>query len=328
MQLGAVMKTLGRLVLLVLVLALVFGITLYEQPLWVQRQDVHLGLFLHRVQSNYVMTPEGRVHYYEAEPRFAPEHGIPIVLVHGLGDRAESWAPMLERLKKAGFHVYAPDLLGYGRSPKPGDSDYSIATQEKFVADFIQALGLPKTDVGGWSMGGGIALKLALDHPEMVDRVVVYNNVGIRFNLTYSPAELFHPHDGVEVQRLFSMMEPTAPPLPNFVRKDILSHMDANQWVVDRGVESMLTYKDAVDGQLSGIKEPLLIVWGDKDGLIPLEVGQKMHAMVPGSELDVIEGCGHLAPATCPVQVAAATATFLTADPAPAGGMRTLVRTK
>ena len=112
------MKTLGRLVLLVLLLVLVFGIVLYEQPLWVQRQDVHLGLFLHRVQSNYVMTPEGRVHYYEAEPRFAPGHGIPNVLVHGLGDRAESWAPMLERLKKAGFHVYAPDLLGYGRSPR------------------------------------------------------------------------------------------------------------------------------------------------------------------------------------------------------------------
>jgi len=321
------MKTLGRLVLLVLLLVLVFGITLYEQPLWVQRQDVHLGLFLHHVQSNYVMTPEGRVHYYEAEARI-PGGGVPLVLVHGLGDRAESWAPMLERLKKAGFHVYAPDLLGYGRSPKPADSDYSISTQEKFVADFIQALGLQKTDVGGWSMGGGIALKLALDHPEMVDRVVVYDNVGIRFNLTYSPAELFHPQDGPGVQRLFSMMEPTAPSLPTFVRRDILRHMDENQWVVDRGVQSMLTYKDAVDGELSGIKEPLLIVWGDKDELIPLDVGQKMHAMVAGSELDVIQGCGHLEPATCPVQAAAATVAFLKAEPAPAGGERTLVRSK
>ena len=321
------MKTLGRLVLLVLLLVLVFGITLYEQPLWVQRQDVHLGLFLHHVQSNYVMTPEGRVHYYEAEARI-PGGGVPLVLVHGLGDRAESWAPMLERLKKAGFHVYAPDLLGYGRSPKPADSDYSISSQEKYVADFIQALGLQKTDVGGWSMGGGIALKLALDHPEMVDRVVVYDNVGIRFNLTYSPAELFHPQDGPGVQRLFSMMEPTAPSLPTFVRRDILRHMDENQWVVDRGVQSMLTYKDAVDGELSGIKEPLLIVWGDKDELIPLDVGQKMHAMVAGSELDVIQGCGHLEPATCPVQAAAATVAFLKAEPAPAGGERTLVRSK
>jgi pimeloyl-ACP methyl ester carboxylesterase len=321
------MKTLGRLVLLVIVLVLAFGITLYEQPLWVQRQEVHLGLFLHHVHSNYVMTPEGRAHYYEAEAPI-PGGGVPVVLIHGLGDRAESWAAMLERLRQAGFHVYAPDLLGYGRSPKPADSDYSLSTQEHFVADFVQALGLQKTDIGGWSMGGGVALKLALDHPEMVDRVVVYDNVGIIFKPAYSPAEVFHPKDGAGVQRLFSLMEPTAPPLPGFVRRDILSHMDENQWVVDRGMQSMLTYKDAVDGQLSGIKEPLLIVWGDKDELIPLEVGQKMHAMVPGSEMDVIEGCGHLTPATCPVQAAAATIAFLKADPAPAGGMRTLARSK
>ena len=317
------MKTLGRLVLLVMALGLVFALTLYEQPLWVQRQHTHLGLFLHRVQSNYVLTPEGRVHYYEAESR-VPGGGVPLVLIHGLADRSESWAPMLERLKKKGFHVYAPDLLGYGRSPRPTGSDYSISTQEQFVADFIQSLGLQKTDIAGWSMGGGIALKLALDHPEMVNRVVVYDGVGLKFTPTYSALEVFHPVDGPGVQTLFTLMEPTAPPLPKFIRRDILRHMDANQWVVDRSLQSMLTYKDAVDGTLSGIKEPLLIVWGDTDQLVPLAVGEKMHAMVPASELDVIKGCGHLAPALCPGRVADATVVFLKADPAPAGGMRTL----
>ena len=159
------MRTLGRLVLVVLVLGVLLGITFYLRPLWVMQQGTHFGLFLSRVQSNYVLTPEGRVHYYEAEPRI-PGGGIPIVLVHGLGDRDEAWAPMLRRLKRAGFHVYAPDLLGYGRSPRPENGDYSINGQTKFVYDFIQALGLQKTDLGGWSMGGWIALKLALDHPE------------------------------------------------------------------------------------------------------------------------------------------------------------------
>jgi len=321
------MKTLGRLVLLVVALGLVFALTLYEQPIWVQRQHTHLGLFLHRVQSNYVMTPEGRVHYYEAESRI-PGGGTPLVLIHGLADQSESFAPMLERLKKRGFHVYAPDLLGYGRSPKPAGSDYSLAVQEQFVADFIQSLGLQKTDIAGWSMGGGIALKLALDHPEMVDRVVVYDGVGIKFPLPYSPLELFHPEDGPAVQKLFTLMEPTAPPLPRFLRRDILRHLEANQWVVDRGVQSMLTYKDAVDDRLSGIKEPLLIVWGDTDQLVPLAVGEKMHAMVPASELDVIKGCGHLAPVVCPGRVTAATVAFLKADPAPTGGMRTLEKRK
>ena len=319
------MKTLGRWLLLVVVLGLAFGVTLYEQPLWVHRQGVHLGLFLHRVQSNYVMTPEGRVHYYEAEAGI-PGGGTPVVLIHGLGDRGESWAPMLERLKRAGFHVYAPDLLGYGRSPRPSDSDYSISTQEQFVTDFIQALGLQKTDVGGWSMGGGIAMKLALDHPEMVDRVVVYDAAGLVFEPAYSPLALFHPSDEAGVQRLFSLLEPAAPAMPRFLRRDILRHMGENQWVVDRGLQSMLTHKDKVDDRLAGIQQPLLIVWGSNDQLIPLDVAQKMHAIDPRSELDVVEGCGHLAPGTCSGRVAEATVDFLKADPAPAGGERTLVK--
>ena len=159
------MKIFWRLVAVVVVVGLGFGLLFYEHPEWVMLQQTHLGLFLARVQSNYVMTPEGRIHYYEAEPAIAGG-GEPLVLVHGLADRDESWAPMLKRLKAAGFHVYAPDLLGAGRSPAPPDSDYSIATQEQMVVDFIQALGLQKPDVGGWSSGGWVVLKLAMDHPD------------------------------------------------------------------------------------------------------------------------------------------------------------------
>ena len=320
------MKRFERLLLLVVVVGLAFGVVFYERPLWVQQQGIHFGLFLHRVQSNYVMTPEGRAHYYEAEPRISGG-GVPLVLVHGLADRDESWAPMLERLKKAGFHVYAPDLLGYGRSPKPSDSDYSISTREQFVADFIQSIGLQKTDVGGWSMGGWIALKLAIDHPDIVDRVVVYDSAGIRHQLV-GGAQIFHPTDGASLQRLADLLEPHAKPMPEFVRRDALRTMGKGQWVVDRSMASMETGKDLLDGTLRGMTEPLLIVWGSDDGLLPLSVGQQMHTLDPRSELDVVEGCGHLAPKTCPARVAAATVAFLKANPAPAGGMQVLTKAR
>jgi pimeloyl-ACP methyl ester carboxylesterase len=318
------MKTVGRFVLLVVVLLLAFGVVFYERPLFVDQQRVHLSLFLHRVQSNYVLTPEGRVHYYEAEPRI-PGGGIPLVLVHGLADRDESWAPMLERLKKAGFHVYAPDLLGYGRSPKPADSDYSISTQEQLMADFIQSIGLQKPDIGGWSMGGWVALKLALDHPDMVDRVVVYDSAGIKVQIVGGP-EVFHPTTTEQLQRLASLLEPKAKPLPQFVLRDALRKTEQGQWVVDRSMASMQTGRDLLDSRLSAMQNPLLIVWGSDDGLIPLSVGQQMHALDPQSELDVVEGCGHLAPKTCPERVAAATADFLKANPAPTGSVRTLTK--
>jgi pimeloyl-ACP methyl ester carboxylesterase len=315
------MRALGRLVLVVLVLGVLLGVTFYLRPLWVLQQGTHFGLFLSRVQSNYVLTPEGRVHYYEAEPRI-PGGGIPIVLVHGLGDRDEAWAPMLKRLKRAGFHVYAPDLLGYGRSPAPQDGDYSISGQEKFVYDFIQSLGLQKTDIGGWSMGGWITLKLALDHPELIDRVVVYNPAGTRFELN-EPKKLFEPQTTDDVQRLFSTMEPNEQPLPMFMRRDLLRAIQSYQWTIDRNLSSMKE-DDLLDSRLPSLTEPLLIVWGSADRLIPLAVGQQMHQLVPRSELDILAGCGHLAPNRCSSRAAPATADFLKANPVPWGSVRTL----
>ena len=320
------MKTLGRLLLLVAVVGVVFGAVFYERPLWVAQQGTHFGLFLHRVQSNYVMTPEGRVHYYEAESRMSGG-GIPLVLVHGLGDRDESWAPILERLRRSGFHVYAPDLLGYGRSPRPSDSDYSISTQEQFVADFIQSIGLQKPDVGGWSMGGWVVLKLALDHPDVVDRVVVYDSAGIHRQVV-GGTQIFHPTDGAQLQHLADLLEPNAKPLPGFVLRDALRTMAQNQWVVDRSMTAMETGNDGVDSRLGGLAKPLLIVWGSDDQLLPLAIGQQMHGLYPQSELDVLQGCGHLAPKTCPDRAAAVTVDFLKANPAPSGGTYTLSQSR
>jgi len=316
------MRKLIRFLSLLIVLGLVGAVTVYMRPLWVREQATHLGLFLGHVHSNYVLTPEGRVHYYEAEPD-VPGGGIPLVLVHGLGDRSEAWAPMIKQLKKDGFHVYALDLLGYGRSPKPADSDYSIATQEQLVADFIRALGMQKTDIGGWSMGGWIALKLALDHPEMVDRVVVYDAAGLRYDTGFSQS-IFHPTNAAELRRLQILLEPNSRPLPGFIARDALRKFAGQQWVIDRGMDSMFTGRDLVDSRLSDFTEPLLLVWGADDRLIPVALAEKMHALDPRSELDVVEGCGHLAPALCTTRVAAVTAEFLAANPAVSGGMRSI----
>ena len=320
------MKSLGRLLLLVVLVVLASGVLFYERPLWVALQETHLGLLLHRVQSNYVMMPEGRVHYYEAESRI-PGGGVPLVLVHGLADRDESWAPMLERLKRSGFHVYAPDLLGYGRSPKPADSDYSISIQEQFVADFIQAIGLQKPHVGGWSMGGWVVLKLALDHPDMVNRVVIYDSAGMRHQVT-GGTQIFHPTSEAELQQLASLLEPHAKPLPGFVLKDALRHMGEGQWVVDRSMNSMEGGADLLDTRLGGLTQPLLIVWGSDDQLLPLSIGEQMHGLVARSELDILKGCGHLAPKTCPDRAAAVTVDFLNENPPPFGGTYTLSQSR
>lgn len=315
------MRAFGRLLLVLLVLGLITAVAFLREPLWLAQQYTHLGLFLSRVQSNYVLTPEGRVHYYDAESRI-PGGGVPLVLIHGLGDRDESWAPMLKRLKRAGFHVYAPDLLGYGRSPKPADGDYTMAGESKFVYDFIQALGLQKTDLGGWSMGGWVALDLAHEHPEVLNRVVVFDSAGVKFQPSYS-LNVFKPQSPDDVQKLWSLMEPEAKPLPANVRQAAVRRMASVQDTIDKNLASMLA-GPTVDATLPTLTEPLLIVWGSTDQLIPLAVGRQMHDLDPHSELDIVEGCGHLAPILCAARVAPAVADFLKSNPPPEGGVRTL----
>lgn len=315
------MRALGRLLLVLVLLGVAAVIVIVRYPLWVEQQATHLGLLIARVQSNYVLTPEGRVHYYEAEPHI-PGGGVPIVLVHGLGDRDESWAPMLERLKGAGFHVYAPDLLGYGRSPRPANVDYSMAGESRFVYDFIQSLGLQKTDIGGWSMGGWITLLVAHDHPEVLNRVVVFDSAGLKFQPAY-PFSVFKPQTPDDVQQLYSKMEPEAKPLPENVRRAAMRRLNSVQGTIDKNLASMLA-GPPLDDVLRSLPEPLLIVWGSRDELTPLALGRQMHALDPRSELDIVEGCGHLAPLRCAARVAPAVADYLKSDPPPEGGVRTL----
>jgi pimeloyl-ACP methyl ester carboxylesterase len=300
---------------MLVVLGLGGGWLFYGHPEWVLLQQTHLGLVFARVHSNYVLTPEGRIHYYEAEPGM-PGGGVPLVLVHGLADRDESWAPMLKRLKAAGFHVYAPDLLGAGRSPAPADGDYSITTQEKVVADFIQSLGLQKPDVGGWSSGGWIVLKLALDHPDMLDRVVVYDSAGLK-RPAGTAGSVFRPQSEEDVQKLASALG--APRLPGFIARDALRRLQRQQWITDKAMASMASGGDTLDERLGGLQAPLLIVWGSDDKLLPLSEGMRMHELDPRSNLEIVEGCGHLAPKMCPARVAAATVDFLNMNPAPVG---------
>jgi pimeloyl-ACP methyl ester carboxylesterase len=314
------MKIALRVVALLLVIVVVAGLLFYRYPLWVADRQVRYHLWREGVKSDYVDAGGYRLHYFEALPGNG-SGGTPLVLVHGLGARGEDWAAMIPLLTAQGFHVYVPDLLGYGRSPKP-NLDYSISLEEQTVVNFMQAIHVPRADVGGWSMGGWIAMKLALDHPEMVDRLVIYDSAGIYFPATWGP-NLFTPNDVAGVRELMVMLSPKPRPLPSFAAEAALRKLQANAWVLKRSMTSMAGGRDLLDFRLHNISQPMLIVWGSEDELIPPSVGEKIHQSVPQSVLDIIDGCGHLAPAECARPVTAGTVEFLKAEPPMRGGEKT-----
>jgi len=303
--------------ILITSLIVVAVVVFYWWPLWVNDQIIRTHLWRQHVHSKYVTVDGYRVHYFEAEPKPGLrkyEGDKVLVLVHGLGSRGEDWSPMIPTLAAQGFHVYVPDLLGYGRSPQP-DVNYSIPLQEKTVVDFMSALGIMHADVGGWSMGGWIALKLTVDHPELVDRLVVYDAAGLYFPPTFE-ASLFVPRDSSEMARLQAMLTPVPKPLPAFVERAAIRKLKDNAWVIERGVDAMEAGRDLLDFQLDRIHKPVLIVWGKQDMLIPLAVGEEMHRKISDSNMLVVDGCGHLAPGECSKPILKGTVDFLKAQPA------------
>ncbi len=313
------MKTALRIVVLLVIVFAAAGLLFYYNPLWVADQLTRFHLWREGVQSKYVEAGGYRMHYFEALPAKGTA-GTPLVLVHGLGARGEDWEAMIPALAARGFHVYVPDLLGYGRSPRP-DVSYSIAMQETAVVQFMQAIHLARADVGGWSMGGWVSMKLALDHPELVDRLVVYDSAGIYFPATFGP-ELFVPSDAAGVRRLMTILSPHPREVPAFVTKAVLRKFAQNGWVISRSMTAMTSGRDLLDFRLYRIQQPTLIVWGAQDDLIPLSSGKKMHELIPGSVLNVVEGCGHLAPLECSQPVVEGTVDFLRAEPPMQGGER------
>ena len=287
-------------------LAVLAGVGFWFRPVEFFDAYTEARLLLSGAGAHTVTVDGYRVHYYA----MGPASGPPVVLVHGLGGRAEDWRNLAPYLTRAGFRVYLPDLLGYGQSERPRSFSYSAADEARIVLGFFDSLGLKRVDLGGWSMGGWIVQRVAVEHPERVRRLLLFDSAGLAIKPDWDTG-LFTPQSASELAQLDTLLMPHPPPVPDFVAHDILrlSHQDA--WVIRRALASMFTGRDATDGLLPALKLPVLIVWGQVDRITPLNEGETMHELIPGSKLEVIPECGHLAPSMCAGQIGPGMVAFL-----------------
>ncbi len=258
------------------------------------------------IENRSVEVSGRRVHYLAEGPVAGPV----VVLVHGLGGDADDWRNLAPYLVKAGFRVYMPELIGYGRSEKPADFSYSVQNEANIVVGFLDALGLKQVDLGGWSMGGWIVQLAASEHPERVRRLILFASGGLRVQPDWD-TRLFTPQTPEEVNQFFALLMPNPPKLPEFAGRLILHIRKDEDWVIHRAVASMLSGQDAIDDLLPQLRMPVLIVWGDVDRIFPLNQGVTMHRLVPQSQLEIIPGCGHLAPVQCTALIGPKVAEFV-----------------
>ena len=279
---------------LLLAVAIAAGLGFWLRPVSYFNGFMYLREAVTGVESRSVTVAGHRMHYV-AE---GPANGPVVVLVHGLGGRAEDWLDLAPYLTRAGFRVYMPDLFGFGRSERPADFSYSVRDQSSAVVGFMDALGLKQVDLGGWSMGGWIVQIVADTHPERVSRLVLIDSAGIYWRPDWD-TNLFVPQTPAELDQLEALLTPHPAMIPGFVARNIILVSDRRAWIVHRALDTMMTGQDTTDKLLPDLKMPVLILWGKEDHITPLSLGQRMHVLVPQSELDVFDGCGHLAPEQC-----------------------------
>jgi pimeloyl-ACP methyl ester carboxylesterase len=299
------MKNLARRFLIPFALAFVATLlAFYIRPLFVFGVVRSVVLRLHGFHSRYAQVGPWRVHYMEGGD------GPPLLFIHGLSSSGEDFSPLLTGLARD-HHVYAPDLLGFGRSDRP-DVGYSIALESALVGQFLDVVKVGRSDVVAVSMGGWTALKLTAAHPERVRRLVLIDSAGFRFTTTLDEGS-FAPTTLAQLRALLELQAAKPIRMPTFIARDFLRRVSETGWINRRMMHSMLTGADLMDGKVGRVTMPLLIIWGTDDKITPYPLAVRMKSEMPQAQIVPLDGCGHIAILECRDRVLPQVASFLAA---------------
>jgi pimeloyl-ACP methyl ester carboxylesterase len=245
------------------------------------------------------------VSYYEAGS------GPVLLLVHGITSSADAWRSVMPALAKH-FTVVAPDLLGHGGSAKPR-GDYSLGAHASGLRDLLAALGHERATVVGHSMGGGIAMVLAYQFPERVERLALVSSGGLGKEVGFVLRAATLPGAGL----VLPVITRRGPRDAVIGAAHVLSRLGLRTRADVRGTALGLaslrdgaarrafihTARSIIDsaGQRVSAHDrlnlaagmPTLLLWGDRDPMIPAEHGIAAHAAIPHSRLELFPGAGH-----------------------------------
>ncbi len=266
------------------------AVRIYRRPRETLIDVVHAGMLLAGIREETCNLGGVAMHYYCAGRR-----GTPIVLIHGLGSSAETWAVLIPRLSKE-FLVYAPDLPGFGKTPLAPEGT-NISTHVLYLERFLDALGYPRVTLVGNSLGGWIATRFAVEHPERVDRLYLLNSAGLRRENLHSP----YAEDRVAARRSLENMLGFPVPVPKFALDAVVRNSQTPAYVgFMRGYDP----REELDSILANIRVPTTIIWGEQDNLLPLICAHDLHGGIADSELVLLPHVGHMPQIQAPVKVA------------------------
>lgn len=243
------------------------------------------------VQDKYATVFGAKIHYLEAGS------GPAVILVHGLGGDATNWAPTIGPLSQK-YRVIVPDQIGFGKSDKPL-INYRVGTLVDFLDGFYKELKLDRASLVGNSLGGWTVAAFAIAHPEKVDRLVLVDAAGFAVTGDLDPKVLngLNPSTREAVKQMLPLvfhntqMFASDAAVDSFFARRVGA---GDGYTIQRFIDSIIRGEDVLDKKLGAIKQPTLVLWGREDGLTPLAMGERFKKEINGSQLFIIEKCGHV----------------------------------
>jgi pimeloyl-ACP methyl ester carboxylesterase len=230
-----------------------------------------------------------------------------LVLIHGFIVNHKQWLAVIPGLASR-FRVIAPDLPGFGASEKPRDYRYDREDFSETVCDLLAGLEIPRAFVTGHSLGGSVALTMAADHPERVERLAVIDSLCYPFPLPLKGRLSLMPVLGpLLFKRIYNralihayFKNDVFPPGFAYDRALVdeyyrtLDPPDAR----DAAYRALLASNDiaSLGPKINKVRAPTLVVWGDLDRLAPVALDSRLAREIPGARLEILPGCGHSPP--------------------------------
>jgi pimeloyl-ACP methyl ester carboxylesterase len=239
--------------------------------------------------------------------------GTPVILIHGISSSVEDWLLNFHAL--AGQHrVVALDLIGHGRTDKPLAASYQMPDLARFVKDFMDALQIPCAHIVGHSLGAAIALTLAMRYPSYTNKLVLVDSAGLAKEIAPLMRIISIPGVGEFMGRMVLQgslkkriaLERKTWPDPQVVPDQMLQlKYEATLWqdmhqTYFKTLRSLCNfwgtkksfYQPIVQG-LAALKNPILVVWGAQDDLVPVSQAQIIKDRAPNTRLEIFENSKH-----------------------------------
>lgn len=246
-----------------------------------------------------------KLHYHEA----GSAEGVPVVLLHGGGPGVSAWSNFGRNLPvfASAFRTLAVDQVGFGKSGKPPvEGSYFTFSASKLAA-LLDGMGIEKVHLVGNSLGGGTAVRFALNNPDRVGRLVLMGPGGLSLN-AFSP----DPTEGVKRLSEFAM-EPSREKIEAFIRTMVFDQRLVTDELIDERYATasepgalealrsmgMSFFAHAEEGMLwreaHNLKHRTLLIWGREDRVNPLDGALIALKVIKRAQLHVFGGCGHWA---------------------------------